>query len=704
MRWLACLLFALPLAAQLQPQITCDATAEPLLVRSEGLTELTGVIALDCRGTPNLTVSGSLIIYLSAPVTNRLTGDNVNVRLTIETTPGVEQTLQPQAFLLSPTAVMYPTFSFTMPPSGFAILRIHDIRVASRTDLENSTITATLATSGQTGIGIRNTTVVVAVPRRGLYANTSVARILCRGSQLPEEISFTGLIAAGAAFSTIRVTEGSPGVFERLPAGAQNGVRILIRYSGFPASARVFVPNLIAGSSAINPTSAGDLGVVTSGGVYGPTLEGSLLLARVPNADSAGAGDAPNFNPALVTQPVILNSVSEVPLQGGQGWVTYEVVDSNSRALESAQIPTFVALPPNSPPAVASARVSFAPLSNVATASPSLPILRFRDVPPPVDCTVLRDCNASYFPRLFVDAPPLTFSAPQGRAGFYQKFIRVLNEGGGAMVWSADIRYLSGDSWLRIFPDAGVNNTSLNLSAFPERLPKGNYEAVLTIDAGPVAGVRTFPVSLTVTDPLPEIPVISSLPVFVPGSLATLTGRHLIGEVTRVTFDGIDAEILRRQVSAGSESLTLVVPVELGRRPAAQLQVLRDNVPSAPVTVPLAAAAPTILGVLNQDGQPNAQSLPETTGRFFQVFATGLPHPSLGVISAWIHDRQFSPPPFAGPAPSLNGVQQVNFPIPDDLPTMSTEVRLCGASLANPAERICSRPFLAWIERPPGAE
>lgn len=703
MRWLLCVLSAFPAFAQLQPQIVCDATAEPLQIRSEGLTELTGVIALNCVGSANLTVSGSLNVFVSSAVTNRRTGDDVDVRLTLETTPGVEQPLLASAFLLSGGSVIFPNFSFVLPPSGFAILRIHGIRIASDIALENGSVSAFLSTSGQTGIGIRNNPLTVAIPRRGLYASTSTARILCRGSQLPEEISFFELIGAGTSYSSIRVTEGAPGVFERRGAGMQNGVRVMVRYSGMPPNARVFVPDAIAGSSALTPTSAGDLGLVTGGGLYGPNLDGSLLLSRVPNPDINGAGDNPLLNPAIITQPTPFSAVSEVRLQGGQGWVVYEVVDSNPRALESAQIPTFVSLPPNSPETVASARISFAPLSNVAAASTSLPVLRFRDVPPPVDCTVLRDCNARYFPRLVVDAPALTFSAPQGRIGFYQKFIRILNESGGAMVWSASLRYLNGAGWLKIFPEAGVNNASVNLSAMPEKLAKGIYEAVLTIDAGPVAGVRTFPVTLAVTDPIPETPVITGLPSFVAGSLATIVGRHLVGETIRVSFDGIAASIARRQVEANEDSLTVVVPVELGRRTNAQLQITRDNTPSSPTTITLAPAAPVIFpnGALNQDAQPNRETLPETTGRYLQVYATGLPHPNLGRIVARIHDREIDQPAYAGPAPGIDGVQQVNFPIPEDLPTMSTEVRLCGAGAANPSELICSRPLLVWIQRPP---
>ncbi|MCC6588112.1 MAG: hypothetical protein IT168_15570 [Bryobacterales bacterium] len=703
MRWLFCLLFALPGFAQLQPQIVCDATAEPLQIRSEGLTELAGVVALNCTGAASQTVSGSLTLFVSRPVTNRLSGESVDVRMTLENPVGVEQQILGSALLINANTVTFPIFSFTMPANGQAILRISNVRVAVAPNLERSAVTAQLSTDGRTGIGIRNSLVTIAVPMRGLYANTTVARILCRGSNLPEEISFTDLIQAGTVASSLRVTEGMPASFTKRAPGTQNGVRVMLKYSGFPATARVFVPDVVVGSSGATPTSGGDFGMTVSGGVYGPTLQGSLLLARVPNPDVNGGGDTPVFNPAAVTQNTTFNSVSEVRLQNGQGWAVYEVMDSNAYSIETAQIPTFVSLPANTPEAIASAAVSFAPISTVGTASTSQPILRFLNVPPPVDCTVLRDCNQPYFPRLFVDGQQLSFTAPQGRAGFYQKYVRILNDNGGLMVWSATPQYTSGANWLKVSPEAGTNNATVIVSAVPEKLAKGVYTANLMIDAGPIAGTRVLPVTLTVTDPLPDPPVVTSAGPFVVGSFAIITGRRLVGEAVRVTLDGMEAQVMKRNVTTTEDTLTVLVPIELGRRTSAQLQITRDNVLSAMQTVQFAAAAPTILpaGIYNQNGDVNSQAVPELTGNYLVVYATGLPQPAFGKITARIHDREIEVPAYAGPVQGVPGVQQVNFQIPGDLPTMSTEVRVCGAGVDNPAERVCSKPVLAWIQRPP---
>ncbi len=41
---------------------------------------------------------------------------------------------------------------------------------------------------------------------------------------------------------------------------ADTGTRIIVQYSGFPAGAQLFVPTVVAGSDATQPTAGGDLG------------------------------------------------------------------------------------------------------------------------------------------------------------------------------------------------------------------------------------------------------------------------------------------------------------------------------------------------------------------------------------------------------------------------------------------------------------
>ena len=106
------------------------------------------------------------------------------------------------------------------------------------------------------------------------------------------------------------------------------------------------------------------------------------------------------------------------------------------------------------------------------------------------------------------------------------------------------------------------------------------------------------------------------------------------------------------------------------------------------MTVNVAASAPAIFAgaVLNQDWTPNSQTSPAKAGTVLQIFATGLP--ASGTITAKVHDRVITAPYFAGPAPGLPGVQQVNVAIPADLPTMQTFVYVCGNEVCSPAEKL----------------
>ena len=113
--------------------------------------------------------------------------------------------------------------------------------------------------------------------------------ITCVGSPLPSTITMSNLFAAGTFFATTRVTEAFAASFQPRGPGDDSGTRFLLQFSGLPAGTRIFVPDFVAGSNAAVQTAGGDMGVPQSGGAY-VSGSGTLLLARVPNADSSGAG------------------------------------------------------------------------------------------------------------------------------------------------------------------------------------------------------------------------------------------------------------------------------------------------------------------------------------------------------------------------------------------------------------------------------
>ena len=695
--WLLALAWSVaPLAAQ-SSLLICRTTGVPAAIRMDGWTEPAGAILLSCSGgLPLAVVTTNLTLLAPVNVTNRLTGaDTVDVKVEVDSGSGFAP-VATVATWSPPATVSFNGLSFRLSASGTAVLRITNLRLASSqlpASLKGQPIRVSLASGGQSPLVLDNPQVAVGYLSEGLLAATSTTQVVCTGSRLPETLSFSSLLAAGTRFASTRLTEGAADSFRKKGPYEDHGTRILVQYSGFPAGARLFVPDVIAGSSAVEPTAGGDLGLPPSGGKYAPTASGSLVLARVAGSDANGAGGAPVYVPGPAgSGTVSFDAVSEVSLSGGSGYVVYEVVDSSPLLRESAQFPTFLGLPPlaGGDPVIARWSVTLAPVSTVATASASAPVPRFAAVTPASDCAALGDCNAAYFPRLVVDAtPPLEYSGVAG-GGHQVGYVRIANEGGGILIWRVILTYQDGSGWLRVDRTEGFGNATIRVDALPANLAPGTYRASLTVDAGPLAGSRTLPIVLRVSPPAqppvepPQITALTNAATFrtgpvAPGSLATLFGSRLAGGSVSVAFDGVAARLL--YVSASQ--INLQVPAELGGRSSAEVVVTVDGIRSAPYRVALAEVAPGIFGILNQDNTVNGPGAPALPGSVVQIFATGLPADGRGA-SVRIHDREITAPLYWGPAPGLAGVQQINAVVPEDLPAMTTEVRVCAAGVCSP--------------------
>jgi uncharacterized protein (TIGR03437 family) len=464
---------------------------------------------------------------------------------------------------------------------------------------------------------------------------------------------------------------------------------------------------MVAGSSALVPTSGGDLGTQQQVGQYVPG-SGTLLLVRVQGADAAGAGGYPLPTPSGIA-PVLLDSVSEVPLTNGAGYAVYEVADVTPSVLESAQFPTFVSVANATAATVAQESISFAPVSTVMSASASDPVPRFAAVTPASDCTVLNDCQAGYFPKLSVDPISIQLTAIAGGAMTSQPgYIPVQNAGGGVMNWSALVSYVTGSNWLTLDYTSGQNSGSVRVWALPQGLAAGTYQAKIVIDAGPLAGNATFPVTLTVRaaptptpTPTPAAPVVTvnsvvnaatfAVTPLVPGSLGTLFGANLSGKSVSATFDGIAATLLY----VGASQINLQVPASLGSKTSTTLVVTVDGSSSAPQTVALAPVWPAIFahGVLNQDYTENKAGSAAKAGSILQIFATGIP--TSATVSVEIADRRNLIPLYAGAAPGLTGVQQVNVAIPGDLSAITTPLIICAIA---GSQQACSTGYAVVVQ------
>ena len=697
--------------ASAQSSLVCSPFATPTLVHSEGLAERLGDIVLRCAGgTTGGSSTTNLTIFVPGNITNRVSAANVpDVNVTVDTGSGPAPATA-SVVLSAPNALSINGLTFSVPASGVTQIRISNIR-ANVNQLGLATQGGVVASLASNGFSLTAAQVTVALANRGLLAINTSTTIFCTGSPLPATISLAGLFATGTRFQSTRITEGYAQAFTPKDATSDTGTRVLVSYVGLPTGARLFLPDVIAGSSALQPTAGGDLGAPQSGGVYAPSAAGSLLLARVSGADGRGSGGSPVYVPGGVGSPAVMfTSASEVALNNGAGTAVYEVVDSNPFLQESAQFPTFLGLATQSnvTPTAASETLSLAPVSSIGTAATTEPIPRFVSTPPPPDCGTVGDCGANYLPSLTADLTSLQF---QGVAGgqFQVQYVRIHNQGGGQMPWTTAITYQSGTGWLTVNQDSGINNSTLRLDAHPEKLPAGTYQATLLINAGPLAGSRTIPVTFIVgaaatppvTSPPQTVPAQPAVTIssitnaaasvagpLVAGSLGTIKGLNFGGRNVTVSLDGVPASLLYND----AKQINFQVPQALAPKTSAQLIVTVDGVSSAAQSVPLAAEAPAIFpgGILDQDNTLNSQMNPATVGSVVQIFATGLISTGSEVVTAKIHDRDNLIPLYSGPAPGVSGVQQVNVAVPADLPAMMTEVKVCSAG-------VCSLPIPIYI-------
>ena len=686
--------------------LNCIPSTAPPLLRGEGITERTSNIVFTCSGgTPNATLNVDLYIFLNVNITNRLTSASSNtltgISLTADSGLGPQAVASP-AMLMGPASLVFNGAIFTLSSSGSVSLQLAGLRgAANQLDFApGNSMQVTVGVNGSTQFSLPVDQLVVGQPTHGLYTASSGALVCTQaGSPLPtNSASFASFLAGHSSFTSIRVTEGFANSFapksDPQNLNADSGTRIVIQYSGFPAGASIFVPTVVAGSDATQPTAGGDLGLTPSGGKYTPGTTSSLLLSIVPITDANGAGGAPAYLPGLPGSGTVnLDSMSEVTLTNGSGIAVYEVVDANASIQESAQIPTFLTIAPSGSgtSTTTTETVSLGPVSTVDTATATDPIPRFQQIAPPADCTIVGDCNASYFPALSVPESSLNYTTPAGGVTT-TNYVQVQNSGGGLLQWTASVAYLNGSGWLAISPTQGENDGTIRLDAIPGTLAPGTYKATLTVNAGPLAGTHTVAISFVVTAATVQPPSIDSAvnaatfaagPLS-PGSLATLGGSQFAGQTVSVSFNGLSAQVL----FSNATQINLVVPAGLGAATSAQVIVSVDGTASAPLTVNLAPFSPGIFanGVLNQDYSVNSAKQPAAPGSIIQIYATGLS--GTGVITANIGSEVVTQPYYAGAAPGFVGLQQVDLILPTDLTGSSVNVSVCGGPTA--AKVICS--------------
>jgi hypothetical protein len=103
-----------------------------------------------------------------------------------------------------------------------------------------------------------------------------------------------------------------------------------------------------------------------------------------------------------------------------------------------------------------------------------------------------------------------------------------------------------------------------------------------------------------------------------PGEILSIFGSGF-NAGAKVTFDGTAAPVLY----AGAGQINLVTPYEIGGKTSTNMTVNVGGVASAPQTLSVAAAAPGIFIVLNQDYSINSAANPAAQNSVLNLYATG---------------------------------------------------------------------------------
>ncbi|HEX4134894.1 MAG TPA: hypothetical protein VHY84_09820 [Bryobacteraceae bacterium] len=679
-------------------------------------------------------------MFLQFPgnVTNRLDAGGNPENIIISGAPAAAGVSAAAPVLSSPTALLISPVQYTVPnPSTQTVtITISGIRVA----------VPTAGSNGGSGVSFLNAS--VAAPTFGITSGLPVPvaqaapsllssvlnyGVPCLGSpspgsSLPSPITFPGLTGAGTAVSTIRITEASASAFAsegQSPTG-DFGVRFLVSLSGYGPNAQVYVPDAIVGNRGTTPTSAGAYNSSQGGGTYTSGLN-QLLLSRVNGADATGVGGSLALGaPSGVTS---FTSVNQVTLVNGAGTVTYEVIDDNPGAIDSAQIPVFVVSPATncSTVQVNTLGATLAPASAVSVATQADPIPRYIATTPASDCTFFGDCAATYFPVL--QAAPASITLNGSSLGQTQTaFITATNGGQSQLSFTATTTYQTASNqstanWLSINgaagtviqgivdPSAGINGFVLNLSASPAALQiPGTYQATVTINAGS-AGTVAVPVTFNVGVAGPVIQGVVNAANSQPGpitagSFAAIYGLNLVPKTSApatVAVNGIPATVTYdgQPSPTAPTQINILIPAGL-TSPTVAVTATIDGTASNNFPVSLVTNAPAVFnpGILNQNNSVNSTSVPASLNDVIQIFLTGLATPVTLPVTVNIGSSLSltgSQIIYAGAVASVPGLDQINVQVPASLTFTGNSAPLSICVPGANGQPTCSAPVPLYL-------
>ena len=299
--------------------------------------------------------------------------------------------------------------------------------------------------------------------------------------------------------------------------------------------------------------------------------------------------------------------------------------------------------------------------------------------------------DASGWRQALISSPPRARMKPL--LAYHPGLQSVVLTGGTTFYGAPEETWLwNGGVWAQQFPD-NQPGAAFTLGAVwdevKQRLIVHLGDDLACVSRGPKTFLLT---GSTAGAPLPLVTSVVNGASFAAGPLAagswaTVFGSCLGGQKVSVTFDGIVSTL----AYAGPKQINLLIPSQLASQSSAQMVVAVDRQQSIPITVSLTATCPGIFtpGILNQDYSVNSASSPAALGSVIQIYMTGLNVPAGWAASADIGNDLGLTPLYAGPAPGLAGLDQVNVLLPPDLSGSRVPVKVCVAQLVG-TQKICS--------------
>jgi hypothetical protein len=328
-------------------QLTCVASASvPLLLRGQGVADLSGDVVLSCTGTsPAGGITGNLTLFLNTNVTSRVLGGVSEALLLIDEPASGAQTPGTNLFqgtISGANQVTFNSIPFAVAPGGAVsrVFRITNVRangsaIGVSPSIVPSQIVAFVSVTGSATINVSNPQQTV-----GFVQSALTVESLC--------------VDIGQSTAGLRFTEQFASAFKIRGGTGQSTP------GGIYNTETGFTPNpIIAGVGTAD--SGTQLGAIVSG------IPGGVTLSV----------------PALVTSGALaLNAITPagggpVPVVGGSATIVYEVIGASPLVNDAATIPVTVS---TLPLAGALARGNFYPISAVTTASSSAPLPRFADL------------------------------------------------------------------------------------------------------------------------------------------------------------------------------------------------------------------------------------------------------------------------------------------------------------------------------------